>query len=335
MMLKNARPWVHAFLFSQCQSRLGLWRNGGLKKVPRRRREKNRMFQKGGARAAALAALLCFAGAEASALPLFSARDLAQAPAFADAEVVPVVVFGRDSRRGIEDYAAEHKLDPKELKEQYTASGLIECGAAHGAGQLTLVDDLVTTAAHVFFDEAGAMRAKTCLFVIESDGKEVKVPIDLGTITAGSRDPYAISAVHDWAVAKLTKPIHGVQPYRLGESAQPKTPVEFVARGHIDWGDGRRLSVEKCLLHDELDVGDEGTREFSFDCETGDGASGGALMTHQSAPTIGAILVGWRSNKPFRSAPFSKTHYNFAVTIEGAFRQAVLAAASQVVVSNK
>lgn len=297
------------------------------------------MFQKGGARAAALAALLCLTGAKASALPLSPprdlARDLAKAPAFADAEVVPVVVFGRDSRRGIEDYAAENKLNPKDLKEQYTASGLIECGAAHGAGQLTLVDDLVTTAAHVFFDEAGALRAKTCQFVIESGGKEVEVPIDLDTITAGSRDPYAISAVHDWAVAKLTKPIHGVQPYRLGESAKPSTPVEFVARGHIDWGDGRRLSVEKCLLHDELDVGDEGTREFSFDCETGDGASGGALMTHQSAPTIGAILVGWRSNKPFRAAPFSKTHYNFAVTIEGAFRQAVLAAASKVVVSSK
>jgi hypothetical protein len=44
-------------------------------------------------------------------------------------------------------------------------------------------------------------------------------------------------------------------------------------------------------------------------------------------------LVGWRSNKPFRSAPFSRSHYNFAVTIEGAFKRAVVAAASKVVVA--
>jgi hypothetical protein len=50
-------------------------------------------------------------------------------------------------------------------------------------------------------------------------------------------------------------------------------------------------------------------------------------------PAIGAILVGWRSNKPFRTAPFSKFHYNFAVTIEGDFKKAVVATASKVVVA--
>ena len=86
-------------------------------------------------------------------------------------------------------------------------------------------------------------------------------------------------------------------------------------------------------MHDQLSVGAEGTREFSFDCETGDGASGGAVVMAADKPAIGAILVGWRSNKPFRSAPFSKSHYNFAVTIEGAFKKAVVAAASKVVVA--
>ena len=65
----------------------------------------------------------------------------------------------------------------------------------------------------------------------------------------------------------------------------------------------------------------------------GDGASGGALVMTPNKPAIGAILVGWRSNKPFRSAPFSKSHYNFAVTIEGAFKKAVVAAASKVIVA--
>lgn len=291
------------------------------------------MFHKGGCHAATLSLFMCGISAPASAIPLFVAPGIDKVPVFVEAEVVPVVVFGKNSRRGVEDFAAEQKLDPKELRRQVTASGLIECGVAHGAGQLTLADDLVTTAAHVFFDETGAPRAKSCAFVIETGGKQVKVPIDLGSIVAGSKNPYSIAPVHDWAVARLTRPIHGVQPYRLAEPASPKTPVEFVARGHIDWGDGRRLSMEKCMLHDQLSVGAEGTREFSFDCETGDGASGGAVIVPGAEPAIGAILVGWRSNKPFGSAVFSKLHYNFAVTIEGAFRQAVVAAASKVVVA--
>ncbi|MGH6852857.1 MAG: trypsin-like peptidase domain-containing protein, partial [Methylocella sp.] len=142
-----------------------------------------------------------------------------------------------------------------------------------------------------------------------------------------------VAVVHDWAVARLTHPIEGVTPYGLATAAGPNMPIEFVARGHIDWGGGRRLSIEKCHLHDQLSAGAEGTREFSFDCDTGDGASGGALVTATNKPAIRAILVGWRSNKPFRAAPFSRFNYNFAVTMEGAFKRAVVAAASKVVVA--
>src|SRR5262249_14907049 len=146
----------------------------------------------------------------------------------------------------------------------------------------------------------------------------------------GSTNPYAIAAVHDWAVARLVHPVEGVTPYALADRATPNTPVEFVARGHIDWGEGRKLSMEKCRLRDQLTAGEEGTREFSFDCETGDGASGGALFMRADKPAIGAILVGWRSYRPFKPAPFSQSHYNFAVTIEGAFRKAIMSAATKV-----
>lgn len=287
------------------------------------------MFRKGGLCAVAICIFLFGISVQASAVTFFSKI----VPEATPLEVVPVVVFGKNSRRGVEEFASEQKLNAAELRTRFAGSGLIECGDVHGAGQLTLANNLVTTAAHVFFDEAGAPRAKTCFFSIEIRGKEIRVPIDLGSIVAGSFNPYAVAAVHDWAVARLTRPIEGVTPYSLADAARSNTPVEFVARGHIDWGDGRRLSMEKCLLHDQLSAGEEGTREFSFDCETGDGASGGALVMGTNNPAIGAILVGWRSNKPFRSAPFSRSHYNFAVTVEGAFKRAVIAAASKIVVA--
>jgi hypothetical protein len=278
---------------------------------------------------AAVCVFLFGASVPASAVPLISQ----QRPEVAPDQIVPVVVFGRNSRRSVEEFAAEQKLNAAELRTRFSGSGLVECGEAHGAGQLTLANDIITTAAHVFFDEKGAPRAKTCYFALENHGKEMRVPIDLGSIVAGSTDPYAIEAVHDWAVARLTHPVDDVTPFSLADTAGPNTPVEFVARGHIDWGDGRKLSMEKCRLRDQLSVGAEGTREFSFDCETGDGASGGAVVMTPDKPAIGAILVGWRSNKPFRTAPFSKFHYNFAVTIEGDFKKAVVATASKVVVA--
>ncbi len=267
--------------------------------------------------------------------PAFSAPlmpEVSTPPAVTD--VVPIVVFGKNSRRSIEEFAAENRLDPAVLHRTYAASGLIECGNLHGAGQLTLTDQVITTAAHVFFDEKGVPTAKSCVFVLEKGEKnQIAVPIDLSSIVAGSTDPYAVAEVHDWAVARLTRPVEGVLPYGIADAPSAESPVEFVARGHIDWGEGHRLSIEKCHLHNQLAVGKEGTREFAFDCDTGDGASGGAVLAQSTKPEITAVLVGWTSNRPFHSAPFSPTHYNFVVTVEGAFRQAVQAAANKYIVA--
>ena len=241
----------------------------------------------------------------------------------------PVVVFGQDARRIPQTFAEEHNLNARDVVRAHMASGLIQCGNAHGAGQLTLTDEVVTTAAHVFYDENGLPRARACSFELTVNGMEVHVPIDLNSIVAGSTKPYDVEVTHDWAVARLTHAVTGVKPYAVATEVKENAPVTFVARGHIDWGEAKKLSMQDCALHDRLSAGAEGTREFAFDCDTGDGASGGALMFDRDMMKVGAILVGWRSNRPFKAMPFSRTHYNFAVSIEGAFRQAVYDAAGQ------
>ena len=275
-------------------------------------------------------AVALFIPAAAGALPAPKPADVSSS-----LPITQVLVFGKNSRQSPEEFAAAENLNVKDVKRAHAASGLVECGEAHGAGQLTLVGNVITTAAHVFYDEKGALRGTGCTFGIEVEGRSVRVPVDLTSIKAGSTNPYAFPAVHDWAVAKLTKTIADAIPYQLSDSVQAQAPVEFVARGHIDWGDGRRMSMEACRLHDQLSVGQEGTREFSFDCETGDGASGGAVLMGDDQMQLGAILVGWRSNKPYRAVPFSPTHYNFAVSIEGAFRAAVLDAAKKMVAGQR
>ena len=285
---------------------------------------------------ALVALALCSFSPSCHAVPFQApAAQVPAAAAAPAARVIPVVVFGQDARRVPGAFASEHDLQEGDLVRSHEASGLIQCGNAHGAGQLTLTDDVVTTAAHVFFDENGVARAASCTFEITVNGAEVKVPINLSTIVAGSTKPYDEAVTSDWAVARLAHPIPGVKPYGLAQDIHADEAVTFVARGHIDWGEAKKLSMQACTLHDKLSDGGQGTREFSFDCDTGDGASGGALMFDASMSRVGAILVGWRSNRPFRAMPFSATHYNFAVTMEGAFRQAIYAAAGGKLVVQK
>jgi hypothetical protein len=247
--------------------------------------------------------------------------------------VTPVVVFGRDSRETIDQFAAAEGLKAADVRARHAASGILACGEAHGAGQLTLADNVITTAAHVLFDESGAPRAKVCVFKLTlTDGREIRVPIDSSTIVAGSTDPYAVDAVHDWAVVKLKQPVDGPQPYRIADHVNLGA-VEFAARGHVDWGDAKQLSLEKCKLWKQLAQSAEGTREFSFDCETGNGASGGAVLSGEVGGALEAVLVGYRSIAPDSALPFSGKHYNFVVSLEGAFRQAAEKAAAPMTAS--
>lgn len=272
-------------------------------------------------------AAVCLAVSMAPAQARFL-RDAAVTSASALAPT-QVLVLGKDGRVGPEEFASAHKLEIDRLRQAHAASGLIQCGRAHGAGQLTLANDVVTTAAHVFFDERGSHRAKTCHFITDIGGKRQKIAIDMSSIVAGAARPYSVKAVNDWAVARLTRPLDEITPYELAEDVAVEQPVDFVARGHSDWADAHRMSFESCRLRAQTNQIKGGSREFAFDCATADGASGGAVLRDADTPRLCAILVGWRSNDPSKISPFSTTNYNFVVSVEGAFRQALLYAAKR------
>jgi hypothetical protein len=244
-------------------------------------------------------------------------------PPFASMALTPVVVFGTDGRASFDEFAVERRVDPADLRKRYAGTGIVRCGNAHGSGQLTLADDVITTAAHVLYDHDGHLRGDSahCQFIVQVGAQEIATPLEVDGAILGSNNPYAESAVHDWAVVKLARPLHEVTPYPL-TTPTAAAPVLFVARGAIDWGEGRETSMQACRLRDGLEQGSEGTREFAFDCSTNVGASGAGLLDGEGRALM-AIFVGYRSVAPDKTLPFSATHYNFAVTVEGAFRRAV------------
>src|SRR5579872_6334304 len=174
-------------------------------------------------RAAFVSSFSLLACVELKAAPI----DALSAAALNLSPTTPVVVFGPDARLSVQDFATRNHLDAAAVARNHAASGVIHCGPARGAGQLTLTNGVITTAAHVFFDERGELRGDSghCAFSAMVGGQEVTTAIDVGSIVAGDKQPYAHPAVHDWAVARLMRPVAGATPYLLGPRAQAGSPI--------------------------------------------------------------------------------------------------------------
>jgi hypothetical protein len=246
-----------------------------------------------------------------------------------------IVLFEHDGRETADQFALDHKIDAADVRRGHEASGLLMCGHAHGAAQLTETHDVITTAAHIFYDEQGHLRAPACVYYYQIGKNPFSERIEMSAVVAGSRDPYHEDAAQDWAVARLDHPLAGVKPYRLAARLKDDAAVQFVARGHMDFGRGITTSYESCRTHGVVGESADGTRNLAIDCATAEGSSGGALMAVEADAAAGepgslcGVLVGYRSIDPLHPRPFSLQHYNFVVSVEGAFRAAVLAAANR------
>jgi hypothetical protein len=198
------------------------------------------------------------------------------------------------------------------------ATGLVRCGNTVGTAQLVLRRDIIVTAAHVFF---GAGGHGDCVFVPRMGSGE-SIAIDSASIRAGSHAPLSQAATSDWAVARLVAPVPTATPYVLAAQASQLGAVTLCAAGN---GGPTQFGAENCTVRSVIKTAADGVRELAIDCSGSPGGSGGAVIGTNGA--IAGIYVGDRSTNPSEAQPFSKTHYNFAITIEGAFRRALLAEA--------
>ena len=98
----------------------------------------------------------------------------------------------RRARRRKPSRSSNH-LDADALKRQHAASGVIHCGNAHGAGQLTLADNVDDHRRACLLQRTGrAARATTRIASSSSTvGRPARSPtaIDMASIVAGSREP--------------------------------------------------------------------------------------------------------------------------------------------------
>lgn len=214
------------------------------------------------------------------------------------------VVIGHDGRMPLERMAAG------DLARRYAATGVVECGGMRGIGQVTAKGDVVTSAAHVFFDEAGRPRADQgrCVFIVEGAEGRQSIPLTPDARLCGSTSPYGLSGRHDWAAARLAHPVRGIRPYELGTRVEVGDPIAVVAF------EGGRKTVDVCHVRAVVAT-ESGARELRTDCVGFDGMSGAAYLTLGSDPKVVGVHVGFRSVDPDRAAAYSDHHYTFGTAI--------------------
>ena len=232
-----------------------------------------------------------------------------------------------DARQTLPEFAQEHRQDPNLYETRYAATGLIDCSNIYSTAQLTVRNDVVTTAAHAFFDPEGHPRGdlSTCTFAIDVGGVHHEIPLDVASLQVGSRNPYPVSPVHDWAVVRLKEKVQDVQPYTLGPSIKDGAEIVMLAHRHQGWVHDGYKAIEDCAIRSSERVDPMDAREIAIDCSTGAGASGSAMLLPGSSCAMVGILVGWHSTHPLTPGPFSPNNMNFGVAVEGPFRDAILA----------
>jgi hypothetical protein len=243
------------------------------------------------------------------------------------AENAQAVTIVSDSRLTLPEFAARTGQPAAMFETRYAATGMVVCAGVYSTAQLTIRNDVVTTAAHAFYDPDGNPRGdlSSCVFSILSGGQQRNVSLIVSSLQVGSRNPYAVSPVFDWAVVRLGDMVPAAKPYALGTPGGTGMPIVMLAHRHRGWVHDGRKAIEACAIRDARSVDKASPREIDIDCSAGEGASGSAIMMPGAANQMVGIYVGWRSTHPETTGPYSQTHMNFGVAVEGTFRKAILA----------
>lgn len=231
-------------------------------------------------------------------------------------------VIGKESRETFAGRAQRTGVSPLVLRRRFGASGLLECPGRLSSAQVVGDRWTILTSAHNILDDKGRFpwALDTCVFVVTGlDGRTVEYRVSAKNWRIGTRRPDR-NRYQDWAVLTLEVPVEAtVEPYSVEDPGSHPVPrrgaVTVIAASHDNWPrrSKRVASIENCRLR-SIRLKINGRRNLmGFDCDTGKGASGAALLIRQrSGYRIVGLAVGERSRRP-GAAYDGLRHFNAAV----------------------
>ena len=265
--------------------------------------------------------------------------------------VIKIAVVDEPDRRTEEEFANEQKKTLLGIQRRYAATGTLSCPRGKASANLTLVNDVITTAAHVFIDSKTCdqhTQIGQCKFVIKTG--QVAQELELGALvdTGYKCPPLLPDPTRDWVVIKLKKPVKSVIPYSVTPSSHVSADSRLTAvqaQSYDFWRGTKRKryfpkSIGTCSSK-KIYFGEIEESFFSTNCDAAQGGSGGALLDDaSSAPVLLGIIEGGNETNsqldqavdrgtPNTGAYREASWASYAVPVRGNFLEAILSASRE------
>jgi hypothetical protein len=204
---------------------------------------------------------------------------LPAARAFSLAPIPVNIIDGTDDRGSILALGATLGLSPAEIARIRKVSGHVGCFTPKpqvGSGALYLTNDLILTAAHIFFDGAGGRETK-CFFRAQTPGAEwTPLLTDAANARFGAAVPKPGSN-NDWAIVRLAAPITEAAPFPRDTSRPVVGDRLIVVSAHpvgMEAVDPAVPVVQGCTVR-RAPVSSGATSFYRSDCDASPASSGG------------------------------------------------------------
>lgn len=243
-----------------------------------------------------------------------------------------------DPRRTLEKFAEEEQEPVERVYEKYAFAGQLVCGGYSGSVNLTVKGDVITTAAHCFYDENGRRRGRPgskCVARFKKGPNETidEYEIDESTLKVGRTKRSAGPQTQDWAVVKLKKLVSGIEPIKI-----PQADKEGISKGQIvlavsgpqtDHTEGKDMLSAPNLIHRCVTKTIVADRSARTTCALGGGGSGSAMIQENGMNPfllgIGVNSTGDKASGREYDADLASSTY---IPLEGDFLNAVRAASN-------
>lgn len=234
--------------------------------------------------------------------------------AAADVRPLPVnIIDGTDDRGSILALGASLGLSSAEIARIRKVSGHVGCFEPKpkvGSGALYLANDLILTAAHLFFDDAGGRQAK-CFFRAQTPGGEwTPLLTDVANARFGARSPRPGSN-NDWAIVRLATPITDAAPFPRDTTRPAAGDRLIVVSAHpvgMEAVDPAVPVVQECSVR-RAPVSSEATSFYRSDCDASPASSGGMHLFRSDGQLVFrgmTISTGPWGDPALRGAPYNE-----------------------------
>ncbi len=210
-----------------------------------------------------------------------------------EAVVHNVMVIGDRDRYTDTEFAEKEGITPEKLKASTGATLKINCRGSthiyHGAANVTIRGNVITTAAHIFegicANERQVIPPTSCQIEVNKQVYKVK-----SALAQGYKCPLAqgYNSTEDWAVLELDREIPNITPYAVDfnspESLQRGTGdvvyIGYSGDFHRQDSNGKWVNprhIGRCKVRHYLGTYQE--KYGASDCDAAGGGSGGPLLS--------------------------------------------------------